>query len=668
MSKRFSRTTVLLLAVLVLQLLVLVAGAAFILARLDGLDQARRQRENSLTEEIRSNAEMLEAVVRTLHSSNEQSNEVRELLGLPPVRSSALNDLARRAESQTSSPHPITEALQGLVQHHRREVSREFLSSFITSPSFSETLNALGLAYAERSTTEGELTQSGTRFFRLQASEDEVVVSATTGNSRSFSQPDASFRSYLEGRIAEIETHLQRLNRAQQEFAGLPNQPQVREALQQRRISARVEQGEHSTELELRNNYGETLRTLRLSHDEGTVRGFNSGAISIADLSEQLPQYILELDNRSRIDREVSAQRDRIIELLSDPSLVEELQKNGIQIDATPRTTQRHYLFDVVDLTSDRSIGALGLHRDDATLRLFDAEDVPLGPLPELQDHLLSSRSRTINQPDIAVSDGSRTFLLIGVHERIADVVMLAHANPRTQSISILSIPRDLFYRGRRVNTVYQVFGVDRLMRELHEVTGIPIDDYIMVDMYAFIDVVDAVGGVTIELNEPLRDHNFVVRDNGVWTTLAYDAGPQELSGIEALRVARSRGTSSDFERSLRQQQIVEGVLDGMRAMSPNQLQQAARSVFRHLDSSLSPIAAVNYLLRYRDYSFERRDGLDTSNVLYHTYSNLYFQGKAPDAEVDEDFDKGAWILLPINDDWNEVRTYVQSIILGDRS
>jgi len=668
MSRHFSRTTVLLLAVLVLQLLVLVAGAAFIIARSDGVDQARRQREDSLTEEIRSNAEMLEAVVRTLHSSNEQSNEVRELLGLPPVRPSALNDLARRAESQTGSPHPITEAIQGLIQHHRREDSRQFLTQFVSSPSFSETVNAFSLAYAERSATEGELTQNGTRFFRLQASTDEVVVSPTTGPSRSFSRPDAEFRSYLDGRIAEIEAHLQKIDRARQEFAGLPNQTPVRDALQERRVSAHVEQGEQRTELELRNNYGETLRTLRLSHDDATVRGFNSGTISISDLSEQLPQFILELDNRSRIDREVSRQRDRIIALLSDPSLVEELQKTGVRVETTPRTTQRHYLFDVVDLTNERVIGALGLHRDDATLRLFDAEDIPIGPLPELQDHVLSAPSGASMQPDITVSDGSRTFLLIGIHERIADVVMLAHADPRKQSINILSIPRDLFYRGRRVNTVYQVFGVDRLMRELQEVTGLPIDDYIMVDMYAFIDVVDVVGGVTIELEEPLRDPNFVVRNDGVWTTLAYDAGPQQLSGIEALRVARSRSTSSDFERSLRQQQILEGVLDGIRTMSPNQLQQAARSIFRHLDSSLSPIAAVNYLLRYRDYSFERRDGLDTSNVLYHTYSNLYFQGKAPDAEVDEDYDKGAWILLPINDDWNEVRTYVQSIILGDRS
>lgn len=668
MSKRLSRTTVLLLAVLGLQLLALVAGGAFILARIDGLEQARRYRQDALTEEVRNNAETLEAVVRALHSSNQQSNEVRELLGLQPERLSALNDLTRQTESQNNSIHPLTEAIQSLVHRRQREESREFLRSFVASSGFAETVEALDLRYSERGTTEGELARNDTRYFRLEASEDELFISPRAGTARTFSQPNAAFRSYLDRTIEEITTHLQQVARSRQEFTRLPDLPAVRSALQDRNVTARIAHNEETSELELRNNYGETLHTLRLSHDDGTVRGFNSSSVTVAELSEELPQFIQELDTRARVDREVSQQRDRVIELLSEPSLIEQLQQNGVRIKTTPRTTQRHYLFDVVDVTSERVIGAIGLHRDDATLRLFDAEDIPIEPLPELQEHILSNNSPLSKVPDITVADGARTFLLIGIHERIADVVMLAHANPHTQSISILSIPRDLFYRGRRVNTVYQIYGIDRLMHELQQVTGLHIDDYIMVDMYAFIDVVDVVGGVTIELEEPLRDPNFLVRNDGVWSTLAYDAGQQHLSGREALRVARSRSTSSDFERSLRQQQIVEGVLDGMRAMSPNQLQQAARSIFRHLDSSLSPIAAVNYLLRYRDYNFERRDGLDTSNVLYHTYSNLYFQGKAPDAEVDEDFDKGAWILLPINDDWNEVRTYVQSIILGDRS
>ncbi|MCA1753648.1 MAG: LCP family protein [Spirochaeta sp.] len=668
MSSRFSHTTVLLLVVLGLQLVALVAGGAFILARIDGLDQTRIHRQDALTEEIRNNSETLEAVVRGLHRSNEETNEVRELLGLPPVNPSALNELMQRTEPDTQVAHPLTEAIQSLIQRQQREDSRDLLRSFVGSSDFSDSVKNMGLRYSERSDTEGVLTRNGTRFFQLQASADEVLVSPAIGNAGSFSEPGASFRSYLERSIEEVESHLQQLTQHRQEFTDLPELPEVRAALQERQVSARVAQGEQSTELELLNKFGESLHTLRLSHEEGAVRGFNSGTVSVEELSEKLPQFILQLDNRSRVDREVSRQRDRLIELLSEPGLIEQLQQAGARIETTPRTTQRHYLFDVIALAGSRKIGALGLHRDDATLRLFDSEDIPIEPLPELQDHILSTDSRANQVPDISVADGSRTFLLVGVHERIADVVMLAHTNPHKQSISILSIPRDLFYRGRRVNTVYQVYGVDRLMRELQEVTGVPIDDYIMVDMYAFIDVVDAVGGVTIELEEPLHDPKFLVRNEGVWTTLAYDAGSQELSGIEALRVARSRGTSSDFERSHRQQQIVEAVLDSMRTMSPNQLQQAARSIFRHLDSSLSPIAAVNYLLRYKDYGFERRDGLDTSNVLYHTYSNLYFQGKAPDAEVDEDFNKGAWILLPINDDWNEVRTYVQSIILGDRS
>ena len=60
-----------------------------------------------------------------------------------------------------------------------------------------------------------------------------------------------------------------------------------------------------------------------------------------------------------------------------------------------------------------------------------------------------------------------------------------------------------------------------------------------------------------------------------------------------------------------------------------------------------------------------RQNVLSTENVLVQTYSNLLYLGKTED-EVDDDFYKGAWILIPVNNDWNELKYYIKCTIEGN--
>ena len=98
------------------------------------------------------------------------------------------------------------------------------------------------------------------------------------------------------------------------------------------------------------------------------------------------------------------------------------------------------------------------------------------------------------------------------------------------------------------------------MAKDISEITGLNIEKYAVIDMYAFIVAVDKLGGIDITLEEDLIDPTMPVKDDGRWSTLYYAKGTHHLNGLEALRIARARHYSSDFGRSEKQQQILSAL------------------------------------------------------------------------------------------------------------
>jgi len=170
--------------------------------------------------------------------------------------------------------------------------------------------------------------------------------------------------------------------------------------------------------------------------------------------------------------------------------------------------------------------------------------------------------------------------LLLGIDRRggkgwgyRTDTIIIATADPTNQTAGMLSIPRDLQLeipgvKEARINTAnvygystkYPGGGPALLKRTIEKSFGIPIDYYVMVDFQAFEAIIDTLGGIDVNVPRALHDTKYPNPQPGDlygMKTVHFDAGWQHMDGQRALEYARSRMSTSDFDRADRQQRIL---------------------------------------------------------------------------------------------------------------
>lgn len=169
---------------------------------------------------------------------------------------------------------------------------------------------------------------------------------------------------------------------------------------------------------------------------------------------------------------------------------------------------------------------------------------------------------------------GRLNVLLLGIDTRDddpethnTDTIIVLSVDPDTRTAGMLSIPRDTLVDipgiGKdKVNSAYahakdpDKNGAALARRTVEAFLGIPIHSYAVIDFNAFRQTIDAVGGVVIDVKRPLRDEQYPTAGAGI-ERIEFRSGPQLLDGEDALRYARSRHDSNDFNRSRRQQAVI---------------------------------------------------------------------------------------------------------------
>ncbi len=187
--------------------------------------------------------------------------------------------------------------------------------------------------------------------------------------------------------------------------------------------------------------------------------------------------------------------------------------------------------------------------------------------------------------------------LVLGVDERPdseeagsrTDTIMLVRVVPESGDIKLLSVPRDLLVEVEpgvedRINAAYNFGGIDQTMTAFEEYSGIPVDHFAIVDFKGFKDVIDAMGGVRMDVEDEIPP-KYEIED-----------GLQTLDGNQALFYARYRKTSGgDLDRIRRQQQLVAALRS--KALDWNtvkQMPEIARVANRNVESDLGPRQAIS--------------------------------------------------------------------------
>lgn len=248
-------------------------------------------------------------------------------------------------------------------------------------------------------------------------------------------------------------------------------------------------------------------------------------------------------------------------------------------------------------------------------------------------------------------ADETLDVLILGTHGRLTDTILLASINEAKKSISLFSLPRDLAVNGRRINEVYSRFGVDTLRKEVEKITGLYPERYVVLDMALFESVIDVLGGIDVRVEKPLIDYSYP-GPNYTYSIFSVEAGLQHFDGVTALKYARSRKSTSDFDRALRQQAIVEAVRD--RVVALNLVTDAGRLVDLYsaftkgvdMNFNLSEVASL--AKTYSTYSIQRGHVLTSSNYLQATTGT-----------------NGAYLLLPRDGSYAEIRQYIAEVVAG---
>jgi LCP family protein required for cell wall assembly len=156
-----------------------------------------------------------------------------------------------------------------------------------------------------------------------------------------------------------------------------------------------------------------------------------------------------------------------------------------------------------------------------------------------------------------------------------SDSIMVVHADPSRHRIVYLSIPRDLRinvpgHGYDRVNVAFQIGGAALAIKTVTDYTGLPINHVIVVDFAQFRQLIDALGGVDINVPKPIFSNAFgcpfSASKCATWHGYRFAKGVQHMDGHHALTYSRIRENrldpgESDITRSARQQQVVQAVL-----------------------------------------------------------------------------------------------------------
>ena len=288
----------------------------------------------------------------------------------------------------------------------------------------------------------------------------------------------------------------------------------------------------------------------------------------------------------------------------------------------------------------------------------------------------VESRAEDLNNSEEEMVRDVENILLIGSDMRPdenvgrSDTMILISINKETKRIVATSFLRDTYVKipikneFHKLNAAYAYGGIELLYKTLEYNYGITVDNYIAVDFISFIDAIDILGGIDVQVyedelywfNQYIHASNLLVeppeRENSDYVDYA-DGSYQHLNGKQALAYARFRYVGNgDFTRTDRQRRVVQEIFAKIKTMNPATLGDILSTVIPQITTDLDTDECLSYIVRLpelsqyeiiswhipdEDFKYMTIDGDDVVAIDFSYYMKKLYNYIYTDAEPEND-------------------------------
>lgn len=292
----------------------------------------------------------------------------------------------------------------------------------------------------------------------------------------------------------------------------------------------------------------------------------------------------------------------------------------------------------------------------------------------------------------------------------LADTIMVASIAPQENKISLLSVPRDLYVKNpgsdssSKINAVYAYGeqkrkggGMEDMKTVIGEIVGQPIGYALAINFKGFTDLVNAIGGVEVDLKQPFEEsmqfNEEHVCDSEVFTVptgrfenktstnpsgrvrivkqyplctnprtecggdFKLPAGKQTLSGDQALCYARARKTTSDFDRAKRQQIIIQKIKEKALSMGTLTDYSKVNGIIDSLGNNVRTDMQAWEMKRLYEIENSMQNPQMMQKVLENNQEGLLYN---PEQKPET-----GYILLPIGDNYDKIREMFKNMFMA---
>jgi LCP family protein required for cell wall assembly len=235
----------------------------------------------------------------------------------------------------------------------------------------------------------------------------------------------------------------------------------------------------------------------------------------------------------------------------------------------------------------------------------------------------------------------------------LCDVIQMLSINVKTKKTFMVSIPRDLFVdidgSKYKINEMYfrgeakgSGVGGDLSKKIAGDVLGIPIHYYLKIDFQGFKKIVDTLGGIDVYVDQGISDP--------VWGYYI-NAGMHHFNGAQALDYVRSRESTSDFDRSARQQKTLismrDKALSGGIFSDPTKVAAIIETLSNNFRTDITPEELIKIFLVAKDIPLSNMDSYVFSTGDGYIYSTIT-RG-------------GAYGIFPVGDNYDKINEFIKS-------